>query len=74
MTVSKVLSQYSLDLVGVQKVICEGVAPNQQKNTHFSIETEMKPMKYRRYRFLYIKEPYQQLRVLSLLVIGWHKY
>jgi hypothetical protein len=31
------LSKYKLDLVGVQEIRWEGVAPNLQGNTHFSM-------------------------------------
>jgi hypothetical protein len=42
-SVSKELSKYKLDLVGVQKVRRE-VAPNLLENTHFHTERRMKTM------------------------------
>jgi hypothetical protein len=42
-TASGELSKYKLDLVGVQEVRWEGVAPNQQ-NTHFSTERGIRIM------------------------------
>jgi hypothetical protein len=41
-TVSKELSKYKLHLVGVQEVSWEEVAPNQQENTYFFTEREMR--------------------------------
>jgi hypothetical protein len=55
MTVSRDLSTYRLDLVGVQEVRWEG-NENDESSTGF----------------LYIRESYQQLRGLSLLVIRCH--
>jgi hypothetical protein len=43
-TVSKELSIYKLDIVGVQEVSWEAVAPNRQKNTHFSMGKGMGTM------------------------------
>jgi exonuclease III len=71
MTVSRELSRYRLDLVGVQEVRWEGSALYQQGNTHFSTERGMKTMNWVQ-GFLYIRETYQQLRGLSLLMIGCH--
>jgi hypothetical protein len=38
MTVSRELSKYKLDLVGVQRSDSRAVAPNLRENTHFSTE------------------------------------
>jgi hypothetical protein len=45
------------------------VAPYQQGNTHFSRERGMRTMNWEQ-GFLYIRESYQQLKGLSLLMIG----
>jgi hypothetical protein len=70
MTVSRKLSRYRLDLVGLQD---NGMvlALHQQENTNVCTEREMRTMNWVQ-GFLYIKESYQQLRGLSLLVIGCH--
>jgi hypothetical protein len=47
------------------------VAPKQQENTHFAVERGMRIMNWVQV-FLCIRESYQQLRELSLLVIGCH--
>jgi hypothetical protein len=47
------------------------VALHQQENTHFSMERGITTMNWVQ-GFLYIRESYQQLRGLSLLVIGCH--
>jgi hypothetical protein len=47
------------------------VAPNQQENTNFLMERRMRTM-IRVQVFLYIRESNQQLRGLSLLVVGCH--
>jgi hypothetical protein len=70
MTVSRELSRYRIDLAGVQEVRREGsgTIPAQytlfygKVNENHEFGTE----------FLYIRESYQQLRCLSLLVIGCH--
>jgi hypothetical protein len=64
MTVLRELARYKLGLVRVQKV-----APNLPENTHFSME---RGMSVRYMFFLCKRESYQQLRGLSLLVIGCH--
>jgi exonuclease III len=38
MTVLREISRNRLDLVGLQEVRCEAMAPHQQENTHFSME------------------------------------
>jgi hypothetical protein len=40
--VSKELSEYRLELVGVQEVIWRTVAPNKQENTDFPMEMGMR--------------------------------
>jgi hypothetical protein len=70
MTVSRELSRYRLDLVGVQEDRWEGsdIAPAKftflygKGNKNHELGTG----------FLYIRESYQQLRGLSLLMIGCH--
>jgi hypothetical protein len=47
------------------------VAPDQQGNTHFPMERGMKTMNWLK-GFLNRRESYQQLRGLSLLMIGCH--
>jgi hypothetical protein len=47
------------------------VAPNQQENAHFSMEREIRTINWVQ-GFLYIRESYQQLSGLSLLMIGCH--
>jgi hypothetical protein len=69
--VSRELSRYRLDLVGMQEVRWRAVAPYQQGNIHFSMEIGMRTMNWVQ-GFLYIRESYEQLRGLSLLVIGCH--
>jgi hypothetical protein len=73
MTVSRELSRYRLDLVGVQEVRWEGSGTESggkytlfhgKGNENYELGTVY---------FLYIRESYQQLRGLSLLVIGTNK-
>jgi hypothetical protein len=45
-TVSRELNKYKLDLVRVQEVRWEAVAPNLRENTHFSMEMEMRIMNW----------------------------
>jgi hypothetical protein len=45
-TVSRELSRYRLDLVGVQEVRWEGSGTYQQGNTHFSTERGMRTMNW----------------------------
>jgi hypothetical protein len=47
------------------------VAPNEQDNTHVPMEKGMRTMNWGQ-GFLYMKKPHEQLRRLSLLVIGCH--
>jgi hypothetical protein len=47
------------------------MAPNQHENTHFSMESQMRILNYIQV-FLCIRESYQQLKGLGLLVIGCH--
>jgi hypothetical protein len=71
MTVSREPSRYRLELVGVQEVRWEGSDTSQAgKYTFFygkANENQELDM-----CFLYIRESYQHLRGLSLLVIGCH--
>jgi exonuclease III len=71
MTVSRELARYELDLLGVQEVRWEGGGTEPageytffygKKNENHELGTG----------FLCIRESYQQLRGLSLLVIGCH--
>jgi hypothetical protein len=71
MTVFRELSKYNLDLLGVQEVEWEG------GGTELAGEyTFLYGKGYDKYKldtgFLCIRESYQQLRGLSLLVIGCH--
>jgi hypothetical protein len=68
---SRELTRYRLDLVGVQEVRWEdsGAAPAGEYT--FSMERGMRPINYVQV-FLYIRESYQQLQGLNLLVIGCH--
>jgi hypothetical protein len=70
-TVSKELSKYRLDLVGVQEVRWEGCGTEEQENTHYSMERGMRIMSWLQL-FLCTRASYQQLRGLNLLVIGYH--
>jgi hypothetical protein len=71
MTVLRELSRYRLDLVGVQEVTCEGsgTAPAGEYTFFYGKRNENHELGK---GFLYIREPYQQLRGLSLLMIGCH--
>jgi hypothetical protein len=71
MTVSRELARYKLDLVGVQEVVWEGGSTEPaggytffyvKGNENHELGTG----------FLCIRESYQQLKGLSLLMIGCH--
>jgi hypothetical protein len=42
MTVVKEISEYELDVVGMQEIRWDEVAPNQEVNIHFSMERGLK--------------------------------
>jgi hypothetical protein len=71
MTVSRELSRYKLDLVGAQKVRWEGsdTVPAGEYTFFYRKGNENHELGI---GFLYIRESYQQLRGLSLLMIGCH--
>jgi exonuclease III len=69
MTVLRELSRYRLDLVGMQEVRWEGNGTVPAGGKHFSTERGMRTMNWVQV-FLYVRESYQQLRGLSLLMIG----
>jgi hypothetical protein len=71
MTVLRELSRYRLDLVGVQEVRWEGsgTTPAGEYTLFYGQGTDN--MNWVQ-GFLYIRESYQQLRGLSLLMIGCH--
>jgi hypothetical protein len=66
-----VLSRDKLDLVGVQEVRWEGSGTTPAEEYTFCVERGMRTMNWVQ-GFLYIRESYQQLRVLSLLMMGCH--
>jgi hypothetical protein len=68
MTVLRDLSRYRLDLVGVQEVRWEGsdTAPAGEYTFFYGKENEHHELDT---GFLYIRESYQHLRGLSLIVI-----
>jgi exonuclease III len=71
MAVSRELSRSRFDLVGVQEVRWEGSGTTPAGEYTVCMERGMRTMNWVQ-GFLYIRESYQQLRGLSLLVIGCH--
>jgi hypothetical protein len=71
MTVSRELTRYKIDLVGVQEVRWEssGTEPAGEYTFFYGKGNENHELGT---GFLCIRESYQQLRWLSLLVIGCH--
>jgi hypothetical protein len=71
MTVSRELTRYKLDLVGVQEVRWEGggTEPAGEYTFFYGMGNENHELGT---GFLCIRESYQQLRELSLLVVGCH--
>jgi hypothetical protein len=71
MTVSREPSRYRLNLVGVQEDRWEGSGTAPAGEYTFFVERGMRIMNWVQ-GFLYLRESYQQLRRLSLLMIGCH--
>jgi hypothetical protein len=71
MTVLRELSTYRLDLPGVQEVRWEGsgTEPARENTFFYGKGNENHELHA---GFLYVRELYQQLRGLNLLVIGYH--
>jgi hypothetical protein len=69
MTVSRELTRYRLDLVGVQEVIWEGSGTAPLGEYTFFYEMGIRTMNWAQ-NFMYTRESYQQLRGLNLLGIG----
>jgi hypothetical protein len=70
MMVSRELSEYKLDLVGVQEMRWEGGGTEPKEEYTFFYGKENANHELGK-SFLYIRELYQQLRGLSLLVIRY---
>jgi hypothetical protein len=70
MTVSRELSKYKLDLVGVQEVRWKGGGT--EPAGKYIISTERNENYELGTGFLCIRESYQQIREFSLLVTGCH--
>jgi hypothetical protein len=71
MTVSRELARYKLDLVGVQEVLWEGGGTKPVEKYTFCHGKGNENHEFGT-GLLCIRESYQQLRELSLLVIGCH--
>jgi hypothetical protein len=71
MTVSRELSQFKVDLIGVQEVIWEG-GSSEPSGEYIFFYGKVNENHELGTSLLCIRELYQQLRGLSLLVIGCH--
>jgi hypothetical protein len=72
LTVLRELSRYRLDLVGVLEVRWDGSGTAPAREYTFFYGKGNEDHELGACLFLYIRESYQQLRGLSLLVIGCH--
>jgi exonuclease III len=72
LTVSRELARYKLDLVGVQEVRWEGGGTEPAGEYKFFYRKGNENHELGTVFFLCIRESYQQLGELSLLVIGCH--